>query len=152
VPSLGAALSAAGALMSELTQLYRATRFVTTDAFDFAAANDVLRALRRRGEKFIAAAGLQDGRIELAVEARYANQVWEIEVPLPTESFEGAADVDRFIAAFHAAHEAVFAIRDEASPVEIVGRRRAPSSPRSRRATPHRGWRRGPRARHGTPR
>jgi N-methylhydantoinase A len=121
VPSLGAALSAAGALMSELTQLYRATRFVTTDAFDFAAANDVLRALRRRGEKFIAAAGLQDGRIELAVEARYANQVWEIEVPLPTESFEGAADVDRFIAAFHAAHEAVFAIRDEASPVEIVG-------------------------------
>jgi len=104
VPSLGAALSAAGALMSELTQLYRATRFVTTDAFDFAAANDVLRALRRRGEKFIA-----------------ANQVWEIEVPLPIESFAGAADVDRFIAAFHAAHEAVFAIRDEASPVEIVG-------------------------------
>jgi N-methylhydantoinase A len=121
VPSLGAALSAAGALMSELTQLYRATRFVTSDAFDFEAANDVLRGLRRRGEKFIAAAGLQDGRIELAVEARYANQVWEIEVPLPVESFAGTADVDRFIAAFHAAHEAVFAIRDEASPVEIVG-------------------------------
>ena len=36
-------------------------------------------------------------------------------------SFAGAADVDRFVAAFHAAHEAVFAIRDEASPVEIVG-------------------------------
>src|ERR1700730_2341706 len=116
VPSLGAALSAAGALMSELTQLYRATRFVTTDAFDFEAADDVLRGLRRRGEKFIAAAGLQDGRIELAVGARYANQAWEHEVPLPVESFAGAADVERFLAAFHAAHEGVFAIRDEASP------------------------------------
>jgi len=121
MPSLGAALSAAGALMSELTQLYRAIRFVTTEAFDFDAANDVLSGLRRRGENFIAAAGLADGRIELAVEARYANQVWEIEVPLTMDGFAGADDVDRFIEAFHAAHEAVFAIRDEASPVEIVG-------------------------------
>jgi len=121
VPSLGAALSAAGALMSELTQLYRATRFVTTEAFDFGAANDVLRQLQQRGERFIATAGLGEGRVERAVEARYANQVWEIEVPLTMDRFADEADVARFVDAFHAAHEAVFAIRDQHSPVEIVG-------------------------------
>ncbi|SJZ30788.1 N-methylhydantoinase A [Enhydrobacter aerosaccus] len=121
VPSLGAALSAAGALMSELTQLYRATRFVTTEAFDFAAANDVLGNLVERGRQFIASAGLGEGRIECAVEARYANQVWEIEVPLGVERFEDQADIERFVELFHATHESVFAIRDPQSPVEIVG-------------------------------
>lgn len=121
VPSLGAALSAAGALMSELTQLYRATRFVTTEAFDFAAANEVLRQLQERGRRFIESAGLEHGRIECAVEARYANQVWEIEVPLAMERFADENDVARFVEDFHAAHEAVFAIRDEQSPAEIVG-------------------------------
>ena len=38
IPAPGAALSAAGALMSDLAQVYRATRFVSTTAFDFAAA------------------------------------------------------------------------------------------------------------------
>ncbi len=121
VPSLGAALSAAGALMSELTQLYRATRFVTTNSFDFDAANDVLQRLQESGQRFIESAGLGDGRIERAVEARYANQVWEIEVPLSMDRFAGEGDVARFVEAFHAAHEAVFAIRDQQSPVEIVG-------------------------------
>lgn len=121
VPSLGAALSAAGALMSELTQLYRATRFVTTDSFDFAAANDALDHLQELAHRFIKTAGLGEGRIERAVEARYANQVWEIEVPLPVDRFADEGDVARFVEAFHAAHEAVFAIRDERSPVEIVG-------------------------------
>jgi N-methylhydantoinase A len=121
VPSLGAALSAAGALMSELTQLYRATRFVTTEAFDFNAANGVLARLRERGQRFIESAGMDEGRIEHAVEARYANQVWEIEVPLALERFAGAGDVAHFVEAFHEAHEAVFAIRDQQSSVEIVG-------------------------------
>jgi N-methylhydantoinase A len=121
VPSLGAALSAAGALMSELTQLYRATCFITTEAFDFAAANGVLSGLQERGRRFIESAGLADGRIERTVEARYANQVWEIEVPLELERFEHEGDVLRLVDAFHAAHEAVFAIRDLQSPVEIVG-------------------------------
>jgi N-methylhydantoinase A len=121
VPSLGAALSAAGALMSELTQLYRATRFVTTESFDFTAANEVLEQLQERGRRFIESAGLGEGRIERAVEARYANQVWEIEVPLSMDRFTGEGDLARFVGAFHATHEAIFATRDQQSPVEIVG-------------------------------
>lgn len=135
VPSLGAALSAAGALMSELTQLYRATRFLTTESFDFAAANDVLEQLQERGRRFIESAGLGEGRIERAVEARYANQVWEIEVPLAMDRFADQGDVTRLVETFHATHEAVFAIRDERSPVEIVGWTVRASCRLSRRST-----------------
>ena len=65
--------------------------------------------------------GLDEQRIELAVEARYANQVWEIEVPLSMAVSPARATSRRCVEAFHAAHEAVFAIRDQQSPVEIVG-------------------------------
>ena len=121
IPSLGAALSAAGALMSDLTQLYRATRFVTTAAFDFDGANAVLAQLDARARKFLAQSGAGRGHVEFTAEARYANQVWEIEVPLRGARFVDRADVDGFVSDFHAAHEAVFAIRDEASAVEVIG-------------------------------
>jgi N-methylhydantoinase A len=121
IPALGAALSAAGALMSDLTQLYRATRFVSTAAFDFDAANRVLADLDARGKRFLADSGAPNGRIEFTAEARYGNQVWEIEVPLRQARFASSPDVDAFVCDFHAAHEALFAIRDESSSVEVIG-------------------------------
>jgi len=121
IQALGAALSAAGALMSDLTQLYRATRFVSTAAFDFDGANKVLAGLETRARQFLDEAGAQSGRIEFTAEARYGNQVWEIEVPLRAARFNGFAEVDAFVSDFHAAHESLFAIRDEASAVEIIG-------------------------------
>jgi N-methylhydantoinase A len=54
------------------------------------------------------------------VEARYENQVWEIELPLPRGRIEGEADLAGLVEAFHAKHEEVFAFRDAASHVECV--------------------------------
>ena len=49
------------------------------------------------------------------------DQVWEIDVQLPVDRIESPADVHAIEAAFHAAHEEVFGIRDDASHIEIVG-------------------------------
>ena len=59
--------------------------------------------------------------IEYAVEARYASQVWELEVPLRTDNFSSAADLDALVDDFHAAHEQIFAVKDPDSSVEFVG-------------------------------
>lgn len=122
-PELGAALSAAGALMSEIASDARATALMTTKDFDHAAANAVLERLEREGSDFLAGsdAPAQRQSIRFAVEARYEHQVWEIEVPLPVTRFERETDLGAFTEAFHAAHERIFSFRDPGSAVEIVG-------------------------------
>jgi N-methylhydantoinase A len=122
IPEVGAALSAAGALMSELASDSRATALMTTKAFDFDKANAVLARLEAQAEAFLAATAEGVSRdIVFAVEARYEAQVWEIDVALPVRRFDSAVDLERFIEAFHLAHERIFSFRDPKSAVEIVG-------------------------------
>ena len=123
IPETGAGLSAAGALMSDLSNEYRATFFTTSDAFDLEGVNQTLDALRAEAQEFIEGPGSSavSSVIEFAVEARYASQVWEIEVPLATERFETASQLDELNEAFHAMHERIFAVRDPGSVIEYVG-------------------------------
>ena len=122
IPEVGAALSAAGALMSELSTEYRKTAFLSTENFDFEVANTIIGDLSQQCHDFIDASGDQviTSQIEFTVEARYPNQVWEIEMPLPLSTFSGADDLVTITEAFHQAHERIFAIRDANSQVEIV--------------------------------
>lgn len=123
IPELGAALSAAGALMSDLTSQFHATLFATSDRFEYDRVNAVLDSLEARCRQFMdgPGRGSLEQRVQLWAEARYPEQVWEIEVPLPCSRFRGPADVKALEEAFHLAHEEVFAIRDDGSSIEVVG-------------------------------
>jgi len=123
IPETGAGLSAAGALMSDLTNEYRATFFTTSNGFDRDGVNRVLDGLRSECQSFIdgPGSGAASHDIEYTVEARYASQVWEIEVPLANDRFTDDAQLTALIEAFHAMHEQIFAIRDPGSAIEFVG-------------------------------
>ena len=123
IPDTAAALSAAGALMSDLRSEHAATFPATTATLDLSAANRVLAGLVERCEAFAAGpgAGALETRIELSAEARYPSQNWEIDVPLRGVRFEGPDDVARLREDFHATHRELFAIDDPESEVEIVG-------------------------------
>jgi N-methylhydantoinase A len=122
-PELGAALSAAGALMSDLTAEYRQTFITSTANFDMRGTNAVLQSLGEQCQTF------QDGpaenalshNVRFSVEARYPGQVWEIEAPLSHGRFSGPDDVKALTETFHAAHKSIFAVNDPTSVVEIVG-------------------------------
>lgn len=122
IPAASAALSAAGALLSDLTADMRATEPVSTAAFDGELANRTLRELSARCERFIEGpgAGSSESEVTFAVEARYPDQVWEIEVPLPGSRLDRPGDVEAFKRAFHRVHEGLFAVSDPTSEVEIV--------------------------------
>lgn len=122
-PELGAALSAAGALMSDLSADHHAAAFTVTSAFDAPLANRTLSGLHAKGEAFLDAnaSGASDRAIGYSVEARYEHQVWEIEVPLRSGAFGSDADRDDFLEDFHRAHEAIFGFRDPVSAVEVIG-------------------------------
>lgn len=123
VPETGAALSAGGALLSDLTAHYQAMFHTNTNRFDLEGVNDVLTRLaaRCRGFADSSGAGALATHVGWVVEARYPDQAWEIEVPLQRARFDSDADVQALVADFHAAHEALFAISDIQSPVETVG-------------------------------
>ncbi len=122
IPEVGAALSAAGALISDLTAEYRATHFALSNSFDPAAANGVLEGLEKKCREFVRGAGSvsRSHTFEFAVEARYRNQVWEIEVPLTAARFSEAKNLAAFIERFHRLHEQIFAIADPDSEIEIL--------------------------------
>jgi N-methylhydantoinase A len=122
IPEVGAALSAAGALMSDLSAEFATMSFTTSERFASATSNQILAALARQCQAFIdgPCAGSLEQTIEYAVEARYPHQIWEIEVPLRIAQFGGPDELAGLVADFHAAHHELFEISDADSGIELV--------------------------------
>jgi N-methylhydantoinase A len=124
IPEAGAALSAVGALMADLTAEFTAACFTSTADFDSQQADGVLSALSERCGEFARDVGAHDHELELVAEARLARQVWQIDVPLRVERFgDDAQAVRTLLEDFHDLHEQIFAVRDESSAVEVVALR-----------------------------
>ena len=121
VPLMGPALSAAGALISELAQGFEVNGRTRSDAFDHDLVRGVVAKLRASAEEFIDQAGsdIIDSRIEFSMEARYPNQVWTLEVPIDMDLTTDADGVAALVEAFHDAHRETFAVADVSSPIEI---------------------------------
>lgn len=122
IPDAGAALSAVGAHISELSTDFAALFVTSCGRFDYTGANRVLANLRARCQAFIDGPGTRslDQNTDFAVEARYAHQVWEMEVPLRTDQFTSETDVERLREDFHSNHREIFAIEDRESEVELI--------------------------------
>jgi N-methylhydantoinase A len=122
IPETGAALSAAGALMSELSAEYGRMAFATSERFEAEAINAVLASLEEQCRAFIEGpgAGSLEQRIDYTVEARYPHQIWEIEVPLRVDRFRGGTDLQALVADFHDTHKQIFEISDPGSAIELV--------------------------------
>ncbi len=122
LPDVAAALSASGALVSDLQTMFATTSVMTTDAFDHDRTTGVLTELNQKAEAFLAnaGAGASSQEIRFSVEARYPHQVWEIEVPLRHGALSTADQIADLCEDFHVAHEHLFAVRDKNSPIEIV--------------------------------
>ena len=121
MPPIGPALSAAGALISDLARSFEITFRSTDRGFDYDGVNDVLAQLEDKARAFIdgPGEGAVSSRIELSVEARYPHQVWELESPVRGERVTGKADLAELCTDFHAVHREVFSIADERSGIEF---------------------------------
>jgi N-methylhydantoinase A len=122
VPGICAALSAAGAMMSELTRDFSIVAFMPTGKYEAEKAKEIISSLEKQADAFIAAAGSQilGARVEFAIEGRYPSQVWEIEVPVHRDMIEGANAANAIVEAFHRRHTELFSFRDDGDEVEIM--------------------------------
>jgi N-methylhydantoinase A len=120
IPEVGAALSAAGALLSDISTEFAATLVTSTDAFDFEAVDAAIAGLEARCAAFAERVGGIAADVELRLEGRYPSQAWEIEVPLARRRFDRPEHVQELRDAFHRAHEQLFAFADPDAEVEII--------------------------------
>jgi len=123
IPRTAATLSACGAQYSDIVAEFSASKFTDSRDFDYAGVNSVLRDLDTRMEDF--ASGLRQRsfstfRKDYFVEARYANQAWELELLMKGDQVAGADDVASIVDEFHKSHQRVFAITDPGQTVECI--------------------------------
>lgn len=121
VPAVSAALSAAGALLSDLGKDFVVTFPLRTSNFDHTAVQQILADLQDRATSFlddIAGAGMVRG-IDLFAEAHYVREVWEIEVPF-TPPLGTARDLERLRADFHRRHDQLYAVSEPDADLEII--------------------------------
>ena len=123
LPSTAGALSACGALYSDIISEFTASRYAETHRIDRDAVNETLAAVEEKARAFL---GSLDGveaigeRLEFFVDARYRAQVWELTVPLAASRMRDQADVDALVEAFHDVHERVFAVREPGQYLECL--------------------------------
>ncbi|MGE0483788.1 MAG: hydantoinase/oxoprolinase family protein [Gammaproteobacteria bacterium] len=123
VPRTAGALSASGMQFSDIVTEAGASKLTATDQFDYDGVNAALASIDAQLDTFAARLrerGFTDVRTRYFVEARYRFQVWELEIEVGRNRFEGEADVAALIEAFHQMHERVFAITDPGQAVECL--------------------------------
>jgi N-methylhydantoinase A len=131
VPEIGAALSAYGAIVSDIAREYRQVFVTSTAKFDAKSVRRVIDGLRAQAAAFVRAAGASEDSVhtEFLVEARYLHQVWEIDLPIDPERLLAPDGVPQLEQDFHRTHENIFAFSDPASPVEVIAWRAAVRCP-----------------------
>jgi N-methylhydantoinase A len=122
IPLTGAALSAFGALLSDLTSEYMITFVTHSSKFDLEGTNTAIDQLLDKCQEFIAGPGrgAVSNRVELFAEARYPSEIWELDVPLRQNCFSSLAQVETLRQDFHAIHQQVFGTSDPGSPIEML--------------------------------
>ncbi|HWH26184.1 MAG TPA: hydantoinase/oxoprolinase family protein [Pseudolysinimonas sp.] len=122
VPRLASGLSAVGGQCTDISFTVSAGHYLSTISFDVQKANATLQKLEAELESFFASVEHPGERsTRIVAEARYDQQIWEIDVDLgDIRDFADPAALPTLHAAFDAAHLEHFSVNQPGAPLEIV--------------------------------
>jgi len=123
MPRTAGALSATGAQFSDIIAEFNVARFADSQAFAFDAVSAAFDELQSKVEAFSASLrdrGVTETWTDYYVDARYAYQVYLLEVPLDGRGFSSDEDVVALCKAFDEVHERVFAVAEPGARVECI--------------------------------
>jgi N-methylhydantoinase A len=124
-PPIPGAFSALGLVGTDLRRDYVRTVYTTAAVADPSVLEATFRAMEADGNAMLERAGIEAARRRFArsVDARYAGQSYELNVPVagPVD----AAAVDRIAKGFHAVHAQTYGHDNRAEPVQFVSLRLA---------------------------
>lgn len=121
VPPAPGLLSSQGLLSADIRYDFRRTFVTSVAQADLSEIAALIGELRSEGERALASYRLPSKRIEVKVAAdmRYLGQAYEINIPIPSTSFDDNART-AIIEAFHQAHERIYGRRHAEGDVQFV--------------------------------
>jgi N-methylhydantoinase A len=122
VPKLSGVLSAVGGLAADMTMDFHISHFADSKRFDYKGVNRQLKGLEEQARSFLSRTGvaIENTHIEFFTEARYAYQVWELNIPLRGNQIEGQEALAQVVEDFHSVHHRVFGISEPGELIEFV--------------------------------
>jgi N-methylhydantoinase A len=122
VPKLSGVLSAFGGLMADMTMDFHVSHFTDSKMFDYEGVNKQLNTLEQQAREFLSRIGTaaEGTNIEFFAEARYAYQVWELNIPLRSSQIGDKRVLDQLVEDFHNVHEKVFGVKEPGQMIEFV--------------------------------
>lgn len=112
LPGEAGVVSAMGGLASDLRRDFSASYFTVSDRFDTEGVNETLAGLEERATDFFDRVGIPEETRDITfhTEARYPQQVWELEVELPYDRID-ENDVNDLADRFERVHENTYGFR-----------------------------------------
>jgi N-methylhydantoinase A len=122
IPSAAGALSAFGGQHSDVVFESGASVFTDSAGFDFEQVNGAFAEIAASLDDFSRSldSGIGQLHSERFVEARYAHQVWTLELPLRNGGIRTENDVEALVEDFHDLHHRMFAVREPGQRVELL--------------------------------
>jgi N-methylhydantoinase A len=101
---------------------FHASYFTDSRRFDYEGVNEKLKALEKQARAFLSRTGTANGntKIEFFTEARYAYQVWELDIPLRGSQIEDKETLAQLVEDFHSTHERILGVNDPGQLIEFV--------------------------------
>jgi N-methylhydantoinase A len=123
IPTLAAGLCAVGGQFADVFSSFSRSVQTTTSDPDHKSIGRALEEIERDTHDFFErSAGAGSPFRELVCEARYANQLWEIDVPLPeTWSGQTAEDLAELSLRFDRLHRSLFSVDQPGERLELLG-------------------------------
>ncbi len=123
LPRTAGALSACGGQFSNIVTEFSASRYAHSAGFDFDGVGATLSGIAERMDRFeveLRGRGIDRFERQYFVEARYINQQWEMEIPMPMDRIETGGDVERLVETFHDVHFRRYAVKEEGGAIECI--------------------------------
>ncbi len=123
LPKTAGALSACGGHYSNIVSEHSASRYSSTENFDFDGVSKIFSDINAKldsEKKSLQSRGVKNFNREYFVEARYLNQQWEMEFKLPIKAIENPHDVELLTEEFHNVHFRRYAVKEEGGTIECI--------------------------------
>lgn len=122
IPKAAAALSAYGGAYADIVTDFSSSCFTESNRFDYDSVNSLLSNLEKKAEEFLLrnSTSYQEGYLEFHAEARYPDQIYELDVPLRTNRIRNEQELSQLVSDFHDVHERIYAVKEPERYIECV--------------------------------